>query len=386
MALTQEQFMQLMGGKREPVTASLASVLDLIKKPLDYYAVDKRVPLVGGQSAADLINLTGTQSLVQDFSQGKPMMRDGLPDERFIDAAGMIPMIKPAAVGAGKAAKYLGKEALRQGYEGTGLLGKIAPDIKMPITAWHGSPYRFEKFDPAKIGSGEGAQAYGHGLYFAENPKVAQSYANIEPAGEIASPRRTIFGKEVEPRTPEYKAAQLVDELGLNKAKKFVADWVKNSRPDEIDFSSNINNILSSVNKKSEVKNLGTSNLYKVDIPDTHIENMLNWDKPLSQQTPKVIAAINKTKKSLTSDDLAELGGDAGLLYGKDITPAQFLNTWEIIRGQPNVGESLLNQHGVKGVKYFDNPSRDAMKGTQNFVVFDSDIVKILERNKQPIK
>lgn len=386
MALTQEQFMQLMGGKREPVTASLASVLDLIKKPLDYYAVDKRVPLVGGQSAADLIGLTGTQSLVQDFSQGKPMMRDGLPDERFIDAASMIPMIKPAAVGAGQAAKYLGKEALRQGYEGTGLLGKIAPDIKMPITAWHGSPYRFDKFDPTKIGSGEGAQAYGHGLYFAENPKVAQTYANIEPAGEIASPRRTIFGKEVEPRTAEYKAAQLVDELGLNKAKKFVADWVKNSRPDEIDFSSNINNILSSVNKKSEVKNLGTSNLYKVDIPDTHIENMLNWDKPISQQTPKVIAAINKTKKSLTSDDLAELGGDAGLLYGKDITPAQFLNTWEIIRGQPNVGESLLNQHGVKGVKYFDSPSRDAMKGTQNFVVFDSDIVKILERNKQPIK
>ena len=131
MALTQEQFMQLMSGKREPVTASLASVLDLIKKPLDYYAVDKRVPLVGGQSAADLIGLTGTQSLVQDFSQGKPMMRDGLPDERFIDAASMIPMIKPAAVGAGQAAKYLGKEALRQGYEGTGVLGKIAPDMNM---------------------------------------------------------------------------------------------------------------------------------------------------------------------------------------------------------------------------------------------------------------
>jgi hypothetical protein len=131
MALTQQQFMQLMGGKREPVTASLASVLDLIKKPLDYYAIDKRVPLVGGQSAADLIGLTGTQSLVQDFSQGKPMMRDGLPDERFIDAAGMIPMVKPAAVGAGQAAKYLGKEALRQVDTGTGVFGKIVPDMNM---------------------------------------------------------------------------------------------------------------------------------------------------------------------------------------------------------------------------------------------------------------
>ena len=42
--------------------------------------------------------------------------------------------------------------------------------------AYHGSPYEFEKFDSSKIGSGEGAQAYGHGLYFAENEKVAKGY------------------------------------------------------------------------------------------------------------------------------------------------------------------------------------------------------------------
>ena len=39
------------------------------------------------------------------------------------------------------------------------------------IRAYHGSPYDFEKFDISKIGTGEGAQAYGHGLYFAENPR-----------------------------------------------------------------------------------------------------------------------------------------------------------------------------------------------------------------------
>lgn len=128
--LTQEQFMQLMGNKQEPVTSSIASVLNLIKKPLDYYALNKNIPLVGGQSIADLTGLTGTQSLVQDFSQGKPMMQEGLPDPRFMDVAGMLPMVKPAAIGAGQAAKYIGKEALRQGYEGTGLLGKLAPDVK----------------------------------------------------------------------------------------------------------------------------------------------------------------------------------------------------------------------------------------------------------------
>ena len=98
--LTQEQFMQLMGNKQEPVTSSIASVLNLIKKPLDYYALNKNIPLVGGQSIADLTGLTGTQSLVQDFSQGKPMMQEGLPDPRFMDVAGMLPMVKPAAIGA----------------------------------------------------------------------------------------------------------------------------------------------------------------------------------------------------------------------------------------------------------------------------------------------
>lgn len=44
------------------------------------------------------------------------------------------------------------------------------------IRAYHGSPHDFEKFDIGRIGTGEGAQAYGHGLYFAENEGVARGY------------------------------------------------------------------------------------------------------------------------------------------------------------------------------------------------------------------
>ena len=39
---------------------------------------------------------------------------------------------------------------------------------------WHGSPHKFDTFDRSKIGTGEGAQAYGHGLYLAEAPDVAR--------------------------------------------------------------------------------------------------------------------------------------------------------------------------------------------------------------------
>ena len=40
-------------------------------------------------------------------------------------------------------------------------------------TVWHGSPHQFDAFDSSKIGTGEGAQAYGHGLYLAEAKDVA---------------------------------------------------------------------------------------------------------------------------------------------------------------------------------------------------------------------
>lgn len=36
-------------------------------------------------------------------------------------------------------------------------------------SAYHGTPYRFDKISLENIGTGEGAQAHGWGLYFAEN-------------------------------------------------------------------------------------------------------------------------------------------------------------------------------------------------------------------------
>lgn len=53
--------------------------------------------------------------------------------------------------------------------------------IPNPIKAYHGSPHDFDRFDLSKIGTGEGAQAYGHGLYFAENENVAQTYKGAGP-------------------------------------------------------------------------------------------------------------------------------------------------------------------------------------------------------------
>jgi hypothetical protein len=66
-----------------------------------------------------------------------------------------------------------------------------------PTIAYHGGPHSFDKFDMSKIGTGEGAQAYGHGLYFAESEPVARSWrsaccspmSEARPDSRNASPR-----------------------------------------------------------------------------------------------------------------------------------------------------------------------------------------------------
>ena len=60
------------------------------------------------------------------------------------------------------------------------------------IKAFHGSPHKFNKFDMSKLGTGEGAQAYGNGLYFADNIDVAKGYSEM-----VNMPKVTAINKEL---------------------------------------------------------------------------------------------------------------------------------------------------------------------------------------------
>ena len=53
--------------------------------------------------------------------------------------------------------------------------GKVT-GLTFQQTAWHGSPFRFDRFSTENIGTGEGAQAYGWGLYFAGDKEVSEWY------------------------------------------------------------------------------------------------------------------------------------------------------------------------------------------------------------------
>jgi hypothetical protein len=114
---------------------------------------------------------------------------------------------------------------------------------------------------------------------------------------------------------------------------------------------------------------------------------MLDWDKPLSQQSKEVRSAIEKTKKMLPPNALDDLGGDLSLMYGKDVRPQDFLNTWESF-GAKAGGENALKELGIPGIRYLDSGSRGAGTGSSNFVVFpgNESLLSILERNGQALK
>ena len=275
-------------------------------------------------------------------------------------------------------------------------MGGVLGFAPVGITAWHGSPHTFEKFDMSKVGTGEGAQAYGHGMYFAESPSVANTYKGSDEVRILANGQVTEspvakqiirYGGNPQAFIDSMQNKANLQKQALQKAsKEEVLPGLSDYDIAKLDLDSTLKKIEEAKSYKS-VKTEPVGNLYKVDIPDEHIPTMMDWDKPLGQQSAFVKKAINNLKKQVTPEMKMELGDDLNLLFGKDITPSQFLNTWEIIHptGGTGIGEKLLNEQGVKGIRYLDNPSRDAGKGTSNFVVFDPTDVKILERNNQPM-
>ncbi len=51
-------------------------------------------------------------------------------------------------------------------------------DLAYSLDVYHGTPHEFDRFDYSKIGTGEGNQAYGHGIYFAEDSNIADWYVS----------------------------------------------------------------------------------------------------------------------------------------------------------------------------------------------------------------
>ena len=272
-----------------------------------------------------------------------------------------------------------GRAASGAAVAGMGLLGNQAGG-QLPrgyardqsgAIVWHGSPHKFDKFDSSKIGTGEGAQAYGHGLYLADSPKVAQTYRDLNPAA-LASPIRAFKGAELTPGTPEYHAATLLDSMGLQQARKTVAGWISSARPEMAREAEGWRKTLETLNaatSKADFKQLkNKGNLYKVDLPDEQIAKMLDWDKPWSQQPEAV-------RKAIDTSALEKFYNT------KDLSASQVM--FHLNQGRaPADSAEYLRSLGIPGIRYLDGGSRTAGAGSSNYVVFPGNegLLKILGR------
>lgn len=308
------------------------------------------------------------------------------------------------------------------------LLHGTVPESALRATVWHGSPHKFAptegntlgEFDASKIGTGEGAQAYGHGIYVAENPEVAKGYAKPHgvtrwvtykgekqnlpwTAGVSLTPDQQALHQVETSGGVEQALASLRERAQSAKTKKDRAFWSESAEW---------------LNKESQNVGRTTPNLYKVDLPDEHINNMLNWDKPLSEQTEHVRNAL--VKAGIPEVNIAKTEGFAirptpsgkqfvvespDGEYGRyrslkeaEARQRQLGNAYSTtgklayqkLGGNPDYSRDggygdaeasrKLREAGIPGIRYLDQGSRGAGQGTSNYVVFDPAIARILGR------
>ena len=240
----------------------------------------------------------------------------------------------------------------------------------MGIKAYHGSPHSFDKFDLSKIGTGEGAQAYGHGLYFAGNENVARGYRNA-----LTNYTRDDL-LQVAPLLPDkYRGSMdgprmIMDDIQKSMQFGDIKDYGDYLKRYDVDPD------LVAAHKKAAELLKARGHMYEVNIgadPNT----MLDWDKPLAQQ-PIVAARMPSAmldaaqKEAQSRAYAATTKRRSDQLWGIAKDPYQAPG--EFFGGGVYNAEKAAKQMadaGIPGVKYLDAGSRGGGAGTSNYVVSD---------------
>jgi hypothetical protein len=287
-------------------------------------------------------------------------------------------------------------------------------------SAWHGSPHVFDKFDLSKIGTGEGAQAFGWGLYFAESRGLAEYYQRTltngkgRPSAKITLPDGRVYDRAKDPKvydtldrllkdgnpdesviatlemTVRRQAKQLEEAKALPsnsslggikdpEIRKLRERWANNS----VALTA-----LKSFGRSGLKQEIGASEagrLFRVDLPED--DQLLFWDRSLSGQNKQVQTAIksleiNKPGLFSSPQKKADYKELINLIDGKNwesTTAYQFYGKLSRYVGGDKVASMMLLEAGIPGHKFLDGVSRDKGEGTYNFVMYDDGVVNVEE-------
>lgn len=263
-------------------------------------------------------------------------------------------------------------------------LGRFVVDEAGNIRVWHGSPHDFDRFSMDKIGTGEGAQAYGHGLYFAESPDVARGYREALSAWSPDHISNNLKKKGVSDEASEAFSDFAAQTGGVSGSVDSFAETMSKpgATPSIEEYRARVR---AEIPKMREALSGRPGHLYEVNI-DANPEDFLDWDAPLTEQSRRVQDAF----ASIDPDMYSPAGGDYDPDELGQIMMGRLADAYRKTGTVGSVGDmarkELAYDYGIPGISYLDAGSRGAGDGTRNYVVFDDSLLSILSKDGQPTR
>lgn len=286
-------------------------------------------------------------------------------------------------------------------------------------TAYHGTPHKFKNFSLEHIGTGEGAQGHGWGLYFAQDREVSEDYRNrlrtgrsrgqlfeVDiPENDVLLDEQKIFGEQpdavkqallaVYKSFPKERLAAVREEvkaqIGRDKTLVEKGDKLELERQQLY----NRERALETVNAErpagtnpfapqnsAKLFDLGRDYLRRMYSPGqiARLENDAGYlaaeKAALKEKLDDVTRKIGenerrideKRKKDRDAIDRARLGTLLAKMDG-----ASLYSGISAMTDSSRAASELLNAHGVRGITY------DGGQDGRSFVVFDDKAIEVMQ-------
>ena len=222
-------------------------------------------------------------------------------------------------------------------------------------TAYHGTPHTVDRFSLQKIGTGEGAQAFGWGLYFASEKAIAEHYKKVLADGAL-----TYDGELLKRWSPEEKAAQLI--IAARNGDEYAAELME---PGTVFIGYDTPKVHAAIASMDAGKVREAGNLYRVEVPED--SDLLDWDKPLSEQPEKVREALAAMDPEAYSPDGDEYDANetGQMIYmrlqnqARDYAITKGDNAGTTMQSSAQKASLDLLSFGIPGLRYLDGNSRN---------------------------
>ena len=252
--------------------------------------------------------------------------------------------------------------------------------------AYHGTPHKFEEFSTEHIGSGEGAQAHGWGLYFAADKDVSEDYRSKLSGDKVyydgQEIKKAYYYTHLIEQEKEKELNRYLQDLrividGMNKIKTTENISMNEAKQKFIENYESKTKLLAFQKKILEIaKNIDTTKieiqkgqLFEVDIPEDDV--LLDENKPYSKQSAKVKKALKKLFKDKGLNLVEQM--QSGYVNGNPKGASLYSEVMSLCKGSDKEASLLLNKYGIKGITY------DGRQDGRCYVIFDDKAIDVVQ-------